>query len=38
MRVVFIATHGHGTGMGTGAADHTWGRARQRPVRARLVR
>jgi hypothetical protein len=38
MRVGFIATHGHGTGMGTGAADHTWGHARQRPVRARLVR
>jgi hypothetical protein len=33
-----IATRGHGTGAGTGATDHTRGRARQRPVRARLVR
>jgi hypothetical protein len=38
MRVGFIAAHGHGTGMGTGVADHTRGRARQRPMRARPVR
>jgi hypothetical protein len=38
MRAGFIATRGHGTGAGTGATDHTRGRARQRPVRARLVR
>jgi hypothetical protein len=37
-RVGFIAARGHGTGVGTGVADHTRGRARQRPVRARPVR
>jgi hypothetical protein len=36
--VGFIATHGHCTGVGTGVADHTRGRAWQRPVRARPVR
>jgi hypothetical protein len=38
MGVDFIAIHGHGTGMVTGVADHTRGRAWQRPVRARPVR
>jgi hypothetical protein len=39
-RVGFIAVRGHGTGGGTGVADHPWGRgrARQRPVRAWSVR
>jgi hypothetical protein len=38
MRVGFIAIRGHNTGVGTGVADHTRGRERQRPVRARPVR
>jgi hypothetical protein len=37
-RVGFIAVRGHGMGVGTRAADHARGRARQRPVRARPVR
>jgi hypothetical protein len=37
-RVGFIAAREHGTGVGTGVADHTRGRARQRPVRARPIR
>jgi hypothetical protein len=37
-RVGFIAVHGHGTGVGTGVADHARGRVRQRPVRAWPVR
>ena len=36
--VGFIATREHCTGVATGVADHTQGRARQRPVRARPVR
>jgi hypothetical protein len=38
MGVGFIATRGHGTGVGTVVADHTRGHARQRPVRARPIR
>jgi hypothetical protein len=37
-RVGFIAVRGHSTGMGTGVANHTRGRARQRRVCAWPVR
>jgi hypothetical protein len=36
--VGYISIRGHGTGVGTGVADHARGRARQRPVRAWPVR
>jgi hypothetical protein len=38
MGLGFIAIRGHDTGVGTGVADHTQGRARQRLVRAQPVR